>query len=75
MSEVRFSYKISAVTHHGDGIINSLEVFMQEVIDFLRENKIFYLATIDGNKPKVRPFGFGWLLEDCFRFWGFVVCL
>jgi len=31
---------------------------MQEVIDFLCENKIFYLATIDGNKPKVRPFGF-----------------
>jgi uncharacterized pyridoxamine 5'-phosphate oxidase family protein len=31
---------------------------MQETLDFLKENKIFYIATIDGDKPKVRPFGF-----------------
>ena len=31
---------------------------MQEVLDFLMENKIFYVATIDGDKPKIRPFGF-----------------
>jgi len=32
---------------------------MKEVVDFLREGKVLYLATsgVDG-KPKVRPFGF-----------------
>ncbi|GHU62613.1 NimC/NimA family protein [Clostridia bacterium] len=29
----------------------------QEVIDFLRKNKIFYVATVDGDQPRVRPFG------------------
>lgn len=31
---------------------------MQKVINFLKENPIFYVATVDENKPKVRPFGF-----------------
>lgn len=31
---------------------------MEEVLKFLTENPIFYLATVDGNTPKVRPFGF-----------------
>ncbi|MFP3153497.1 pyridoxamine 5'-phosphate oxidase family protein [Lachnospiraceae bacterium ZAX-1] len=31
---------------------------MIEILTFLTENKTFYLATVDGNKPKVRPFGF-----------------
>ena len=31
---------------------------MKEVVDFLNENRIFYLATIEGDKPRVRPFGF-----------------
>jgi uncharacterized pyridoxamine 5'-phosphate oxidase family protein len=31
---------------------------MKKVIDFLTEAKVFYFATVDGNKPKVRPFGF-----------------
>jgi uncharacterized pyridoxamine 5'-phosphate oxidase family protein len=30
---------------------------MDEVLDFLNETKTFYLATVDGDKPKVRPFG------------------
>jgi uncharacterized pyridoxamine 5'-phosphate oxidase family protein len=30
---------------------------MEKVIKFLQDNKIFYLATVDGDKPKVRPFG------------------
>jgi uncharacterized pyridoxamine 5'-phosphate oxidase family protein len=29
----------------------------QEALDFL-SGKVFYLATVDGNQPKVRPFGF-----------------
>ncbi|HEY3425697.1 MAG TPA: pyridoxamine 5'-phosphate oxidase family protein [Negativicutes bacterium] len=31
---------------------------MNEVLKFLAENPIFYLATVDGDIPKVRPFGF-----------------
>lgn len=31
---------------------------MDKVIQFLTENPTFYLATVDGNVPKVRPFGF-----------------
>lgn len=30
---------------------------MKEVWEFLKECGIYYLATIDGDKPKVRPFG------------------
>jgi uncharacterized pyridoxamine 5'-phosphate oxidase family protein len=30
---------------------------MKKVLDFLRDNKVFYLATVDGDKPRVRPFG------------------
>ncbi|AYD40171.1 pyridoxamine 5-phosphate oxidase [Clostridium fermenticellae] len=31
---------------------------MDEVLKFLNENKVFYLATINGETPAVRPFGF-----------------
>jgi uncharacterized pyridoxamine 5'-phosphate oxidase family protein len=31
---------------------------MNEVLNFLTETKTFYLATLDGDKPRVRPFGF-----------------
>ena len=30
---------------------------MQEVYDFLKKCGTYYLATVDGNEPKVRPFG------------------
>ena len=30
---------------------------MKEVCEFLKECGVYYLATIDGDKPKVRPFG------------------
>ncbi|MDR3297428.1 MAG: pyridoxamine 5'-phosphate oxidase family protein [Prevotellaceae bacterium] len=30
---------------------------MEQVIQFLRENPNFFLATIDGDFPRVRPFG------------------
>ena len=30
---------------------------MQRVIDFLKSAGVYYLATIDGDQPKVRPFG------------------
>ena len=30
---------------------------MHEVFQFLRENPTFFLATMDGDQPRVRPFG------------------
>lgn len=33
-------------------------MFMNEICNFLKENPIFYFATVEDNKPKVRPFGF-----------------
>lgn len=30
---------------------------MQKVYDFLNEAKTYYLATVDGDQPRVRPFG------------------
>lgn len=30
---------------------------MSEVVKFISEAGTFYIATIDGNEPKVRPFG------------------
>jgi len=30
---------------------------MEKVFNYLRENKVFYLATVDDHKPQVRPFG------------------
>jgi len=31
---------------------------MNEILKFLTDNPIFYIATVEGNIPKVRPFGF-----------------
>ena len=30
---------------------------MAEVLKFLKECGVYYLATVDGDKPRVRPFG------------------
>lgn len=37
---------------------------MKEVYEFLKDAKTYYLATIDGNIPRVRPFGTIDLFED-----------
>ena len=37
---------------------------MKEAYDFLKECGTFYLATIDGDKPRVRPFGAINIFED-----------
>jgi uncharacterized pyridoxamine 5'-phosphate oxidase family protein len=31
---------------------------MEEIIKFLNDNKVFYLATVDGEQARVRPMGF-----------------
>ena len=33
------------------------ETTMKRVYDFLKEAKVYYLATTDGNQARVRPFG------------------
>jgi uncharacterized pyridoxamine 5'-phosphate oxidase family protein len=41
-------------------IINKSENSMSNtdrVVKFLRDAKVFYIATVDGNQPRVRPFG------------------
>lgn len=30
---------------------------MEEVLKFLKDNVVFYLATAEGDQPRVRPFG------------------
>jgi uncharacterized pyridoxamine 5'-phosphate oxidase family protein len=37
---------------------------MDEVFKFLKDNPTFYLATVDGDIPKVRPFGFVMNYQD-----------
>ncbi len=36
---------------------------MQEVYDFLKKCNTYYLATVDGDKPRVRPFGTAHIFE------------
>ena len=37
---------------------------MKEVFEFLKECETFYLATVEGNQPRVRPFGAINIFED-----------
>ena len=37
---------------------------MQEVYEFLKKCGAYYLATIDGDQPRVRPFGTYLIFED-----------
>jgi len=34
-----------------------MEVIMNEVYEFLKKCGTYYLATVDGDQPRVRPFG------------------
>ena len=37
---------------------------MKETQEFLKECGVYYLATVEDNKPKVRPFGTAEIFED-----------
>jgi uncharacterized pyridoxamine 5'-phosphate oxidase family protein len=37
---------------------------MQEVYEFLKKCNVYYLATVEGDKPRVRPFGTYHIFED-----------
>lgn len=36
---------------------------MQRVCDFLKDAKVYYLATVEGDQPRVRPFGTAHIFE------------
>jgi len=36
---------------------------MQEVLDFLKKAGAYYLATVEGDQPRVRPFGTAHIFE------------
>jgi uncharacterized pyridoxamine 5'-phosphate oxidase family protein len=40
------------------------EQAMKEVCDFLKKCKVYYLATVEGNQPRVRPFGTAAVFEN-----------
>lgn len=37
---------------------------MEEILHFLKECGTYFLATVDGNQPRVRPFGTAEIFED-----------
>lgn len=37
---------------------------MKQVLDFLNECGVYYLATVEGDQPRVRPFGAACIFED-----------
>ena len=36
----------------------------EEIMQFLKDNPTFYLATVDGYLPRVRPIGFAMWYKD-----------
>ncbi|MDR1356036.1 MAG: pyridoxamine 5'-phosphate oxidase family protein [Propionibacteriaceae bacterium] len=42
---------------------------MQEVCEFLKKCKFYFLGTVDGDAPQVRPFGTAHIIDDklCFQ--------
>jgi uncharacterized pyridoxamine 5'-phosphate oxidase family protein len=36
---------------------------MEQVCKFLKDAKVYYLATVDGDQPRVRPFGTAHIFE------------
>ena len=39
------------------------EAYMQRVVDFLKAANTYYLATVEGDQPRVRPFGTAHVFE------------
>ena len=37
---------------------------IKKVADFLKEAGVYYLATVEGDQPRVRPFGTAHIFED-----------
>lgn len=45
--------------NHGKKVNN-----MERILKFLKDAEVYYLATVDGDQPRVRPFGTATLFED-----------
>lgn len=55
---IKLRYTISGlVVYHDKSIFNQEDNVMQSVYDFLKSAEVYYLATVDGDQPRVRPFG------------------
>ena len=39
---------------------------MDELLEFLKKNPVFFLATDDNGQPRVRPFGFHMIFDGKF---------
>ena len=39
---------------------------MERVVKFLKDADVYYLATVEGNQPRVRPFGTAYIFEGKF---------
>ncbi|MCD7897239.1 MAG: pyridoxamine 5'-phosphate oxidase family protein [Planctomycetaceae bacterium] len=37
---------------------------MKRVLDFLKSNPVFQFATVEGDQPRCRPFGFHMVVDD-----------
>lgn len=37
---------------------------MKRVVEFLKEAEVYYLATVEGDQPRVRPFGTAHIFEN-----------
>ena len=37
---------------------------MEEVLKFLKECRVYYIATVENNQPRVRPFGIAEIFEN-----------
>lgn len=44
------------------------EVPMNTALEFIKENPVFHVATVDGDKARVRPFGFIMKRNDALYF-------
>ncbi len=40
---------------------------MQKILDFIKETRVGYFATVEGSQPRVRAFGFGYYEDG--KFW------
>jgi uncharacterized pyridoxamine 5'-phosphate oxidase family protein len=43
---------------------NKKQEIMKEVCNYLKECGVYYLATVEGDQPRVRPFGTSVIFED-----------
>ena len=49
--------RLRSAVKYAHTITNIINNKMKRVYDFLKEAKVYYLATMDGDQARVRPFG------------------